>query len=72
VLTVLTSDGVYLGLGSELVARRLLLRASSRLKALGLALIRVRSALTGGRWTLSAWFPVSVLLLGRFNGLSAG
>lgn len=40
------SEGVYLGLGSELVFSRLLLLASSRLRALGLALTLARSVET--------------------------
>lgn len=58
---VVTSAGaVYRGLGSADPVRRLLLLASSRLCARGLALSRVRSELRGGLWTLSTTLPASV------------
>ena len=41
------SDGGYRGLGNELVASRLFLRASSRLRPRGLDLTRTRSVETG-------------------------
>lgn len=48
-VVVPASKGAYRELGNELVARRLLLRASSRLRVLGLDLTRARSLLIDWR-----------------------
>jgi hypothetical protein len=63
------SEGAYRGLGNVLVARRLLLRCSSRLRALGLALTLTRSVLIACCGVLSC-STLARTSNSRFEGLA--
>lgn len=64
------SDGAYRGLGRILVARRLLRRASSRLKALGLDLARLKSVVTNWRELVVGSVLIRVSVVSSFAGRS--